>query len=254
MVVGRWDYRKVVWMMLGLILWEGTVRSGRVNELIMPSFASILEVTFTGVADGTLLLQLGQSILYVFFGLVLGLTIAFIMACVGYYYQWPASLFDLLGALFHPLPGVALLPIIILWFGIGPSAVFAVILHAVVWSQYLTIKDGFKAVDPSYIEAAGNNGAGKIQLIRHVLIPMSMNGILLSLQVGWSRGWRALISAEMIFGAISSVGGIGWYMYERRVFMDTAGMFSGILLVMLVGIIVEQWLFSRWFQRLYDIQ
>ncbi len=57
--------------------------------------------------------------------------------------------------------------------------------------------------------------------------------------IGWARGWRGLISAEMIFGSISQIGGLGWYMYQRRAFMDTAGMYAGIIFVMLIGLIVE---------------
>jgi NitT/TauT family transport system permease protein len=65
------------------------------------------------------------------------------------------------------------------------------------------------------------------------------------LKIGWSRGFRALISAEMIIGAISSIGGIGWYMYERRSFMDTTGMYAGIFLVVIVGILIEEVLFNH---------
>ncbi len=244
--------QKTIWILLGLVLWETSVRSGMVSTLQLPTITMVLKKTMVGIMDGTLLIQLGQSVAFVFLGLILGLVMAFLMAVLGYYSRWCNSLFDVYASVLHPLPGVALLPIIILWFGIGGTAVFAVILHAVVWSQYLTIRDGFNHVAPEYIEAAGNNGASKIQLVVYVLTPLSINAILLSLQIGWSRGWRALISAEMIFGAISSVGGIGWYMYERRAFMDTTGLFAGILLVVLVGILMEQLVFNRWLARLYQ--
>jgi len=245
-------FQKTIWILLGLVIWETSVRSGMVSTLQLPTITMVLKKTMLGILDGTLLIQLGQSVAFVFLGLILGLVMAFLMAVLGYYSRWCNSLFDVYASVLHPLPGVALLPIIILWFGIGGMAVFAVILHAVLWSQYLTIRDGFNHVAPEYIEAAGSNGASKIQLVVYVLTPLSINAILLSLQIGWSRGWRALISAEMIFGAISSVGGIGWYMYERRAFMDTTGLFAGILLVVLVGILMEQLVFNRWLAGLYQ--
>lgn len=244
--------QKTFWLLLGLSIWSASVRLELVSPLQIPSIGVVLRRTFLGILDGTLLIQLLQSVSFVFLGLLLGLVLAYLMAVLAYYSHWLRSLFDVYASVLHPLPGVALLPIIILWFGIGGMAVFAVILHAVIWSQYLTIKDGFNKVDPAYIEAAGTNGANKWQLVIYVLTPLSVNAILLSLQIGWSRGWRALISAEMIFGAISSVGGIGWYMYERRSFMDTPGMFAGILLVVLVGIMMEQLVFNRWLGRLYQ--
>lgn len=243
--------QKFIWLMVGLFAWELVVQTGSVDKQLMPSLLTILKRTTEGILHGDLLIQLMQSIGYVIGGVALGLLLAFLMAVLSYYNIWMNSLFTVYSSVLHPLPGVAVLPIVILWFGLGSMAVFIVVLHAVVWSQYLTLKEGFDAIEEEYIEAAHNNGAGKWQLVIHVLLPMSVNAILLGLQIGWSRGWRALISAEMIFGAIGTVGGIGWYMYERRAFMDTAGVFSGILLVMVVGMVMEQLVFNQWLKGLY---
>lgn len=242
---------KTIWLLVGLFIWEASIRLGFVSEMQLPSSIDVVVAAFEGMVDGTLLLQLLQSIVYVVAGLLIGLVMAMFMASVGYYNRWFNGLFDVYASVLHPLPGVALIPIIFLWFGIGGAAIFAIIIHAVLWSQYLTLRDGFASVEPAYIDVAHNNGASKIQLLRHVLVPMSMNSIVLSLQVGWARGWRALISAEMIFGTISAVGGIGWYMYERRAFMDTTGMFAGVLMVVLVGVLIEQLVFNRWLPSLY---
>lgn len=238
--------QKIIWVSAGIILWEITVRLGRVSHQIMPSVMTIVQRMISGLIDGTLLLQLLQSIAYVIAGVVVGLVFALVMAILGYFNHWLANLFDVYASILHPLPGIALLPIVILWFGIGGLAAYAIILHAVVWSQYLTLRDGLGQVDQSYIEVAGSNGATKAQLVTHVLLPLSRHALILSLQMGWSKGWRALISAEMVFGAISSLGGIGWYMYERRAFMDTPGMYSGILLVIIVGVLMEDLVFNRW--------
>jgi len=238
--------QKSIWVLMGMMLWEVTVRLGYVSNQIMPSLITVVQRTLAGLVDGTLLIQLFQSIAYVIAGVVVGVVLAMVMAVLGYFNHWLANLFDVYASILHPLPGIALLPIVILWFGIGGMAAYAIILHAVVWSQYLTLRDGLSQVEQSYIEVAGNNGATKAQLVSHVLLPLSSHAIILSLQMGWSKGWRALISAEMVFGAISALGGIGWYMYERRAFMDTPGMYSGILLVVIVGILMEELVFNRW--------
>ena len=239
-------HQKSIWVVMGLVIWEVTVKLGYVSNQIMPSLWTILRRMIEGLVDGNLFFQLFQSIAFVIAGLVVGLVLALVMAVLGYFNSWLANLFDVYAAILHPLPGIALLPIVILWFGIGGEAAYAIILHAVVWSQYLMLRDGLKQVDRSYIEVAGNNGASKRQLVSLVLLPLILPAIILSLQMGWSKGWRALISAEMVFGAISALGGIGWYMYERRAFMDTPGMYSGILLVVIVGILMEELVFNRW--------
>jgi len=64
-----------------------------------------------------------------------------------------------------------------------------------------------------------------------------------ALGVAWSRGWRALISVEMIFGITGSQSGLGWLLYERRMYMDTAGLYAGLAAVALCGILFETWIF-----------
>jgi len=246
--------QKVVWMVALIILWEFLARAQVFNPQLLPAFSKVMIRLVKALISGQLIQQLVQSLGFVIAGVGLGLVIAFLMAVCAYYSGWLRSLLDLMCGLLHPLPGVALLPVVILWSGVGGQAVFTVILHAVVWSQYLSLLSGFDHVEEAYIEAAQNNGASGWQLIRHVLVPMSYPAILNGLKVGWSRGWRALISAEMIFGAISSIGGIGWFMYERRAFMDTTGLFAGMVLVALVGVLVEGLIFGHFLKGRYDTQ
>ncbi len=232
--------QKVLWLLILMGIWEGAARFGGINPLLLPSFSAVVTALITGLVQGVLLIQLGQSLTVVGAGLATGLLLAVAMAYLDYFYPLIRSLLELLSSALHPLPGIALLPVVVLWVGVGTRAVFVIIVHAVVWSLYLNIKMGFRNVDQSLVEVASNYGATDLQLFRHVLIPCSAHAVKTGLQVGWSRGWRALISAEMVFGAISSLGGIGWYIYERRAFMDTPGIYAGILLIVLVGVVVEQ--------------
>lgn len=233
--------KKVVWFIVLMGVWKLITILGMINPLVLPSPDLVALRLIEGLLNGELLFQLAQSLGLILLGVILSLLLGVIMSFFDYYYVWARSLLELLSSMLHPLPSVALLPVIILWFGVGTWPVFIAIIHAVVWSVYLNVKSGFIQIDKALIEAAHNNGASKWQLFYWVLVPCSRLSIITGIQVGWARGWRALISAEMIFGAISSIGGIGWYMFERRSFMDTTGLYSGILLVVLVGIAVEQW-------------
>ena len=73
---------------------------------------------------------------------------------------------------------------------------------------------------------------------------LRMAYLISGLKIGWARGWRAFISAEMVFGAVGEKGGIGWYILTQRTFMNTAGLFAGIILVIIVGMLVEDVLFG----------
>lgn len=242
---------KVIWALAFLMIWEGSARAGLVNALLLPAFSDVLSRLIKGLVDGTLLIQYAQSILMIAFGLLICLLMTLIMVYLDYNYRLLRALFELLASIFHPLPGVAILPVVMIWFSTGQSAVMIIIIHAAVWSMYLNLKKGVEGIDVSLIEAAHNNGASKVQLYKHVLIPCAFKDLLTGLQIGWARGWRGLISAEMIYGTISTLGGIGWFMFERRAFMDTIGMYAGIVLVAITGIIVEDLLFDRLLGRWY---
>ena len=87
-------------------------------------------------------------------------------------------------------------------------------------------------------------GLSMIRLIMDIYLPASLPSILSGLKVGWARAWRALISAEMIFGVSGAVGGLGWFIYVKRYQMDTAGTFAALVVIMIIGILIEHLLFN----------
>lgn len=234
------------WLVGLLAVWECIARLRLVNPLILPPASDVLLRLMMGIADGTLVLQWLQSVGLVLAGLLAGGLLGLLLACLDLFVPRTRPVLALFSSMLHPLPGVALLPLILAIAGIGVRAVFLVILHAVVWSAYLGMAAGFRQVEPHLVDVAVNMGANRRQLIRHVLLPVSAPQIGASLRIGWSRGWRALISAEMIFSAIGSLGGMGWYLFERRAFMDTKGLYAGIVLVVLTGVLMENVVFAKW--------
>ncbi len=243
---GSFRRQQGIWLLVLLLTWETITRLGLVNSLLLPPMSLVMLRLVQGLFDGTLLLQWLQSVGMVFTGMVTGGLLAFSLVCLAWFFPRTRPLLELLSSALHPLPGIALLPLVLAVAGIGTKAVFVVILHAVVWSSYLSMGAGFRSVDSHLIDVAENLGANRLQLVMHVLLPVSLPQVVVGLKVGWSRGWRALISAEMIFSAIGSLGGIGWYLFERRAFMDMTGMYAGVVLVIVTGLLVENGLFRRW--------
>lgn len=244
-------YMKVIWAMCLLVLWESITRLGLVNPLSLPAASDVARRLGSGLINGDLGLQLIQSLGIIFLGLAISTVLVLVMVYLDYFYMPFRHLFELLSAIFHPLPGIAMLPVIMIWFSAGYEAALVVIIHAALWSMYLTLKKGFENVDISLIEAARNNGASNNQLYRYVLMACARGDLITGIQIGWSRGWRGLIGAEMVFGAISALGGIGWFMVERRAFMDITGMYAGIVLIACVGVVVEEILFNRYLHQDY---
>ena len=115
-----------------------------------------------------------------------------------------------------------------------------VIVHSVLWAVSLNTLIGFRSVPETLriVDAMSAEGARYVGLI---LIPAAFPSILAGLKIGWACG--ALVAAELVFGVSSRSGGIGWYIFEARNDLDTATVFSGLLAVILIGLIVESVVF-----------
>jgi NitT/TauT family transport system permease protein len=145
--------------------------------------------------------------------------------------------------MFNPLPAIALLPLALIWFGLGTPSLVFVIIHSVLWAVALNTLIGFRSV-PETLRMSGRNlGLKGARYVGLILIPAAFPSILAGLKIGWAFAWRTLVAAELVFGVSARSGGIGWYIFEARNDLDTATVFSGLLAVILIGLIVESVIF-----------
>lgn len=236
---------KLVWILLMLAGWQIIALSGRVSPLLFPSLGMIFEAMFSAITKGELLAQTLFSIVIITEGLLIGAIVAITLAIASRMSEALNSFVETLITLAHPLPGIALLPIIILWLGTGRASIMFIIVHSVLWPLLLNLITGFKATPESYSDVGKNMGLNRLRLLTDIYLPASMPYLLSGLKIAWARAWRALISAEMVFGAVGGKGGLGWYIFKQRVFMDTAGMFAALVIIMIIGILVEEVFFKQ---------
>jgi len=121
--------------------------------------------------------------------------------------------------------------------------VLFIIVHSVLWPLVTNLDAGYRSIPEAFTLVARNYEIKTASLFTRVFLPATSPYLLAGLKIAWARGWRALISAEMVFGAIGGSGGVGWFIFNKRVFMDTSGLFAGILVVIIIGILVEDILF-----------
>jgi NitT/TauT family transport system permease protein len=145
--------------------------------------------------------------------------------------------------MFNPLPSIALLPLALIWFGLGESGVIFVLIHAVLWAVALNTFAGFRGVSPVLRMVGKNYGLSGLGYITGILIPGAFPSILTGLKVGWAFAWRTLIAAELVFGVSSGSGGIGWFIFERKNQLLIPDVFAGLLTVVLFGLLVESLIF-----------
>lgn len=245
MQINKTLLQRIFWIGVFLILWELIARSGRYDPLIFPSLKEIGKALISSFREGALLQQSAYTLKLIFEGFLLALGIALLLSVLAFSSTVFAGLVETLLAVAHPLPGLALLPLVILWLGTGAPSIVFIIVHSVVWPLLLNMLAGFKSIPKLYEQMGQNYELNRLQIVIHILIPASFPYFLAGLKTGWARAWRAVIGAEMVFGAAGGTGGIGWFIFTKRVFMDTAGMFAGIFMIILIGVLVEDLLLSQ---------
>ena len=138
---------------------------------------------------------------------------------------------------------IALLPLALLWFGLGNGSVLFVLAHSVLWPFALNTHAGYLAVSETLKLAGRNCGLSPIAYVARVLMPAALPSIIAGLKISWAFGWRTLIAAELVFGASSAGGGIGWFIFEKRNDLRIPDVFAGLLVIVIIGLFVDGVLF-----------
>lgn len=235
---------RVFWCLLLMGIWEGWVKLFSVSPMLFPSVEQVACTLWEDLVRGSLMTQTLSSLWLIGKGLAISLALSLVLSLLSAKSFVLRSLTDTLTSMAHPLPGLALLPLIIMWFGTGTKAVLVIIIHSALWPVMLNLMAGFASVPRIYLDTGRNLAMSQPEIALEIMLRASMGYLLSGLKIGWARAWRALISAEMVFGAVGDKGGIGWYLLNQRTFMDTAGLFAGIILVVVIGIFVEDVVFS----------
>ena len=213
------------------------------SPLTFPTFLDTMTALKDGIASGVIPKRMMVTLETLVTGYFLGLIIAALLTTVAVTSRVGTDLLSTFTAMFNPLPAIALLPLALLWFGLGrPSLVF-VIVHSVLWAVALNMQSGFLSVSETQRMAGRTFGLKGLRFVLGILIPAAFPAILAGLKIGWAFAWRTLIAAELVFGVSSGQGGLGWYIFENRNTLDTAAVFAGLLSVMAVGLVVEAVIF-----------
>ena len=234
-----------IFIIIILVLWEFIAKLqlfGANSTLVFPPLENILHAFINNFIKGyggiSLWRYIGNSLLLLIIGLLLGIILAFIISGISMSNDYLSTIFNMMISVFDLLPGVTILPIIIIIFGISPKVIIFLVIHSVIWPMSRNVLDGFNSVPQIYIESGQNIGLNNIQIILYVYLPASLSSILSGLKIAWSRAWRGLISAEMIFG-IASCPGLGLYINQMRTNLKNAEMYATLIVIIIIGVIVQ---------------
>lgn len=234
--------RKLLIILALALLWEGLAR-WQDNELLLPTFSATALALIEGLASGELIEKTAISLSVLIKGYLAGVFLAFLLTTLAVSTQLGRDLLSTLTSMFNPLPPIALLPVSLLWFGLGQGSLIFVLVHSVLWPLALNTYTGFLGVPETLRMAGRNYGLTGFRYIAQILIPSALPSILSGLKIGWAFAWRTLIAAELVFGASSGKGGLGWYIFQNRNELYTDKVFAGLMTVIIIGLLVENLIF-----------
>lgn len=233
---------KIAWILFLVVIWEIASKTGLVNIYILPPFSSILNNLWEEIQKGILPLQVLNSLKIVLLGFSVSILVSLVVSACCMISRLAESLVITICTVFNPLPGVALLPVFMLWFGLGNGVLIALIFHGVAWPLIENLLTAFHSVPKVYVEWAENIECPFFNKLRTVYLYYSVPYFLAGLRIGWGRAWRALIAGEMVFGMIGTLGGLGYYIYKARSYGKMENVFGGIIII--IGLLVEEILFK----------
>ncbi|WP_455906615.1 taurine ABC transporter permease TauC [Pseudomonas syringae] len=222
-----------------LALWWAVTAGGWIEPLFLPPPADVLGkgwlLMTKGYMDSTLWQHLGASLQRI--GLALGaatLTAIPVGIAIGQN-RFARGVFDPLIEFYRPIPPLAYLPLIVIWFGIGEFSKVLLIYLAIFAPIAIATATGVRTVDPTRVRAAQSLGATRWQLIRHVIVPSALPDILTGIRIGLGVGWSTLVAAELI----AATSGLGFMVQSAAQFLVTDVVVLGILVIAIIAFAME---------------
>jgi NitT/TauT family transport system permease protein len=213
------------------------------NPLLVPPFSAAVKALIADVADGTIPTRALSSIQVLLVGFATGTTLAGLLTVFAISTRIGTDFLETMTAMFNPLPAIALLPLALIWFGLGAGSLVFVLVHSVMWAVALNTLAGFRSVSTTVRMVGRNYNLKGLRFVGRILIPAAFPSILAGLKIGWAFAWRTLIAAELIFGVSSGQGGLGWYIFESKNQLNIPEVFAGLLTIILIGLAVENVVF-----------
>ncbi|MHB8267667.1 ABC transporter permease [Bradyrhizobium sp.] len=234
--------RKLLILVVLATIWEAYGRFLN-NDLLFPTFSATARAFFDAILSGVLPARAWASIKVLLMGYACGVVLAALLTALAIMSRIGTDFLETMTSMFNPLPAIALLPLALIWFGLGNGSLIFVLVHSVTWAIALNTHSGFLSVSNTLKMVGRNYGLTGPRYIWKILIPAAFPSILTGLKIGWAFAWRTLIAAELVFGVSSGQGGLGWFIFENKNTLDIPNVFAGLLTVIIIGLVIENVIF-----------
>lgn len=222
-----------------LAAWTVSARLQLVSPVFLPSpaavWAKFVVVARDGFVDATLLQHIAASLWRVFAALIAAIVVGIPVGLAIGISRVGRGVFDPLLEFLRPIPPLAYLPLIVIWFGIGEPSKILVIAIAMLAPVALSTAAGVRGVSRERIDAARSLGATRSQLVRHVVLPSALPSIITGLRIALGAGWSTLVAAELV----AATRGLGFMIQSAAQFLVTDVVVMGILVIATIAFALE---------------
>lgn len=231
-----------------LIIWQIAASSGWLEKRILPAPTAVVAAFWHLLLSGELFIHVRVSAGRALLGLLIGGSLGLILGLLNGTSKFASSLLDSTLQMIRNIPALALIPLVILWFGIDETAKLFLVAVGVFFPVYINTYHGIRSVDPQLIEMGKVYGLSRRELYRQIILPGAMPSILVGFRFSLGLVWVILIVAE----TISAQSGIGFMTMNAREFLQTDVVLVGILLYALLGKLADSFAkglehyFLRW--------
>ncbi|MEO6986915.1 MAG: ABC transporter permease [Paralcaligenes sp.] len=218
-----------------IVFWMLLRASGLMNPSLLPSPLQVLQTFWIQLTKGDLIIGIVMSVQRVVFGLLLGMLLA---VPVGFLIGWykPVRRFvDPLINFFRALPPIALIPLVIVYLGIGELAKIVILFYASFFAAVIVMYEGMTQISPVYIRVARTLGASDLEIFLKVMVPMTVPHMLTALRVALGVAWATLVAAELV----AAQQGLGAMIQNASAFFDLRTIYLGIICIGILALLMD---------------
>ncbi len=206
------------------------------NPSLLPPISDIVKSFYTNIVSGSLFTALWASLFRIILGFIIGTSMALVLGCLIGWYKVMEYLFDPLIEAVRPIPPLAYIPIIIIWFGIEEFSRVLIITIACFLVCIVNVIAGMKNVPQVYVDAAATMGATRFQIFRTVAIPAATPFIFTGLRIALAAAWTTLVASELI----AAQNGLGYLLQEGRRYFLTDQVMMIIVIIGFCAFIMDR--------------
>jgi sulfonate transport system permease protein len=218
-----------------LVVWEVLAQAGWLSPQVLPAPSKVARTAFKLATTGSLLNDLGISLLRAAAGFAIGGGVGFALGTLVGFSRIAEAAIDRSVQMIRAIPFLAALPLVIVWLGVGEAEKIFLVALGVTFPIYINTTLGIRQVDPKLVELGRVQGLGTLELIRRIILPGALPSILTGVRYALATAWLALVVAETI-GAQS---GIGFLAMDAREFLRTDVIVLTIVIYALIGVAAD---------------